>query len=120
MGSVDVCSSVLISTDHFSVLDIRQHVNIDLQREIVQGLQSTPKYLPSLLMWDSKGLRLFEKFAESNDYYATRTEMGLLDLHAERMATAIEPGSVLIELGGGCSFVSSFSRPFMSVSVRVP
>lgn len=119
MGSVDDCSSVLVSTDHFSVLDIRQHASLDLRQEIVQGLQSTPRYLPSLLMWDNKGLRLFEKFAESKDYYATRTEMGLLNLYAERMATAIEPGSVLIELGSGCSFVSSSSRPFMSFSMRL-
>ena len=85
-----------------SIIDIRQDVvQTNLKEEIIIGLTSEPKRLPAILMWDSKGLMLFERFAQSKEYYPAKKEIGILSLHADEIAKTIESRSVVIELGSG-------------------
>ncbi|KAF9883884.1 hypothetical protein FE257_002678 [Aspergillus nanangensis] len=85
------------------VHDIRQHkeVSIDLQEEIKAGLSSTPKSLPSLLLWDEEGLKRFDKFADRGQYYLRDKELEILQKRGMEIAAIIPTDGVLVELGCG-------------------
>ncbi|PLB38914.1 histidine-specific methyltransferase [Aspergillus candidus] len=84
------------------ILDIsRGAVKGDLRTEIVEGLQADPAQLPSLLLWDDDGLRLFNRLAQSEPYYLGRKEGEILKKHVAAIAAQIPAGTVIIELGCG-------------------
>ena len=87
------------------VFDIRRtHGDVSLANDIRQGLNPAPgcgKTLPTLLLYDEAGLKLFEDITFLRDYYLTNTEIEILETNARTIAQAIKPGSVLIELGSG-------------------
>lgn len=56
---------------------------------------------PSLLLWDEKGLKLFEAITYSSEYYLTRSEIDVLEKYGEEMAKKIAPKTMLVELGSG-------------------
>lgn len=87
-----------------SLTDIqRDSVSFDLRVAILKGLTSEPKALPSLLLWDDKGLARFEavRIAESVDYYPSRKEIEVIEKDADDIARSIPTGTALIELGSG-------------------
>ena len=53
--------------------------NSPLLDEIIQGLESSPRKLPCKLFYDERGSRLFEEICTLEEYYPTRTEIGLLE-----------------------------------------
>lgn len=70
--------------------------------EIVQrGLRSTPKRLPSWLFYDERGSHLFEQICEQPEYYLTRCEIALMQMHAADIAAALGPDVRLVEYGSG-------------------
>jgi len=81
----------------------------------LDGLRATPRTLPTWLLYDARGSQLFEDITELEEYYPTRTELGILDAHAGEMACAIdqkpddqigtdeEADIELVELGAGSS-----------------
>ncbi|KAI9366962.1 histidine-specific methyltransferase [Aspergillus egyptiacus] len=75
----------------------------DLRAEVVTGLSkpANEKYLPSLLLWDAKGQELFADITASPGYYVYRAELDLLSRWNEDIATSVESGTVVIELGAG-------------------
>lgn len=87
------------------VFDIRRsHGDISLANDIRQGLNPAPGYektLPTLLLYNEAGLKLFEDITFLEDYYLTNTEIEILEINARTIAQSIKPGSVLIELGSG-------------------
>ena len=86
------------------LIDIRRYQSneSDLQVEIVKGLKKSPKELPSLLLWNSEGLELYEKLkAERDDYYLPRLEEEIISTHAEEIARKIPNKSTVLELGSG-------------------
>ncbi|KAK3179272.1 hypothetical protein K4F52_009243 [Lecanicillium sp. MT-2017a] len=86
----------------FRLQDIQQRSDsTSLSELIVQGLSSTPLKLPSLLLWDDKGLGLFDALTQTPTYYLHDKEVEILAQYANDMAARIPPGSVLIELGCG-------------------
>lgn len=60
-----------------------------------------PHKFPGLLLWDQRGLQLFEGITYSDDYYLTESEIEIFQQHGQEMAKKIAPGTVLIELGSG-------------------
>lgn len=74
-----------------------------LRREILYGLSKLAKELPSKLFYDDRGAALFERICELDEYYLTRTEIGILQQHAFDMAAGIGAGVLLVELGSGSS-----------------
>lgn len=76
-------------------------IHQDLAPIIVSGLKSTPRSLPSLLLWDEYGLSIYEKITKSKDYYPTRVETNLLQKNVESIISTIAPNSVILELGSG-------------------
>jgi dimethylhistidine N-methyltransferase len=70
--------------------------------EIVQrGLRANPKRLPSWLFYDERGSELFEAICEQPEYYLTRAEIALLDVHAGEIAQVLGPDVRLVEYGSG-------------------
>lgn len=73
-----------------------------LRSDVSEGLQASPKWLPSKWFYDAKGSELFERITSLPEYYQTRAEHSILREHAVRIAeiTGVE---TLIELGSGSS-----------------
>ncbi len=67
------------------------------------GLAATRKTLPCKYFYDARGSALFERICELPEYYPTRTELAILEAHAEEMAACLGPHCLLIELGSGSS-----------------
>ncbi|KAL3427396.1 Ergothioneine biosynthesis protein 1-like protein 1 [Phlyctema vagabunda] len=87
-----------------NIIDIRHGaVEINLKDEIFQSLRpkSGPKKMPTLLLYDEKGLQLFEEITYLPEYYLTNAEIDVLERSAESIANAIPSGSMVIELGSG-------------------
>ncbi|MCJ1283302.1 hypothetical protein MMC26_002630 [Xylographa opegraphella] len=59
------------------------------------------KKLPTLLLYDERGLKLFEEITYLDEYYLTNAEIEVLSRYADRIADRLVDGSQLIELGSG-------------------
>ncbi|KAG2009978.1 hypothetical protein CC2G_012842 [Coprinopsis cinerea AmutBmut pab1-1] len=79
------------------ILDIRSSsrdgtVAFDLSQEVLNGL-SRPvgeKTLPSMLLWDEEGLRLFDNVITTvPEYYPFATEKKILEEHADEIVNAM-------------------------------
>jgi len=76
---------------------------VDFYTEVVNGLQCEPKAIPPKFFYDETGSRLFDAICELPEYYPTRTEMALLNKHADEIANLIGKECLLIEPGSGSS-----------------
>ncbi|KAH6676690.1 C-type lectin protein [Halenospora varia] len=86
------------------IIDIRHDaLEINLKEEILNSLRPVkgPKTLPTLLLYDERGLQLFEEITYLDEYYLTNAEIDVLKRSADSIAKTIPKGSMLIELGSG-------------------
>lgn len=87
------------------IVDIRRDKKEhSLVNDIYSGLRPEnggEKRLPTLLLYDEKGLKLFEKITYLDDYYLTNAEIEVLERHADDIAQQLQPGSIVLELGSG-------------------
>lgn len=95
------------------IIDIRRdHEHQSLQSAIQEGLHPKDggeKSLPTLLLYDAAGLKLFEKITYLEEYYLTNAEIEVLEANADQIARALQPGSVVLELGSGYVRVTSLA-----------
>lgn len=93
------------------IVDIRSDAaSINLKQEIKAGLKSKDgdeKTLPTLLLYDDRGLKLFEKITYLDEYYLTEDEISVLTAHADKIADRIPHGALVVELGSGCVIETS-------------
>src|ERR1700722_3905773 len=81
---------------HLSPEAVRQRMRADA----ISGLQATRKSIPPVWFYDERGSQLFEQITHLPEYYPTRSERHLLELHA--VAIAERPkADTLVELGAG-------------------
>jgi len=71
--------------------------------EIVRALSRPQRHLPCKYFYDRTGSQLFDRICEQPEYYATRTEAGILQQNANDMVMALNNGGRLVELGAGSS-----------------
>lgn len=87
------------------IIDIRPGpTEFDILQDIKDGLRPEnggDKTLPTMLLYDEAGLRLFEKITYVEDYYLTNSEIEVLETYANEIAERVRPGSVVVELGSG-------------------
>ncbi|RYP58026.1 hypothetical protein DL771_011362 [Monosporascus sp. 5C6A] len=86
------------------IIDIRQATVESSLKEDIESLfrpQEGPRKLPTLLLYDEKGLQLFEEITYLEEYYLTNYEIRVLRRSAAAIAKSIPPGSMVIELGSG-------------------
>jgi len=69
--------------------------------DILRGLSSTPRQLPSKYFYDAQGSALFEQITQQPEYYPTRTELQLLQECARDIAKVVGPRVHVVELGSG-------------------
>lgn len=74
-----------------------------LRNEIVIGMKSTPKSLPSKYFYDERGSELFDEITRLPEYYPTRTERKILTHRIDEIGKALGPEVELIEPGSGSS-----------------
>ena len=99
------------------IIDIRQQeLDFSLLDEIHKRLRPTEKpekTLPTLLLYDEKGLKLFEDITYLEEYYLTNAEIEVLTKYAVNIAQYIQDGSLIVELGSGYA-------PMFLLPLRVP
>ena len=88
-----------------NIIDIRSDAaSIELKQLILDGLQpenGEAKTLPTLLLYDSAGLKLFERITYLDEYYLTGDEIEVLEDHAAQIADRIPDNAMVVELGSG-------------------
>ncbi len=77
--------------------------SVDLHAKVLAGLRGREKMLPCMLFYDDTGSQLFDRICELDEYYPTRTEIGILERHIDDIARGMGERVLLIELGSGSS-----------------
>jgi len=72
-------------------------------QDVLTGLSKTRKELHCKYFYDERGSRLFDQICELDEYYPTRTELGIMAEHAGAIAERIGSEAVLVEYGSGSS-----------------
>jgi dimethylhistidine N-methyltransferase len=70
---------------------------------VLEGLGAHPKRIASKWLYDAEGSKLFDRICELDAYYPTRTETGILEANAARLAAFVPERAALVELGSGSS-----------------
>ncbi|WP_431687067.1 L-histidine N(alpha)-methyltransferase [Hahella sp. NBU794] len=85
------------------IKDLCEHEVIDeaFLADVVQGLSGWPKTLPCKYFYDQRGSELFEQICDVDEYYLTRTEMGMIDYVAREMAQRLPHIGQIVEFGCG-------------------
>ncbi|KAJ6144683.1 hypothetical protein N7470_008578 [Penicillium chermesinum] len=98
-------SPSVLSSESVEILDIRQNdMAFSLADTIYKSLnppEGQARSFPTLLLYDTEGLRLFEKITYLEEYYLTNTEIEILTTHARRIVERIPDGARIVELGSG-------------------
>jgi L-histidine N-alpha-methyltransferase len=73
------------------------------KKDVIAGLRSTPKRIPSKYFYDERGAKLFEDITELPEYYLTRTEINIFKACLPEIATQLREQRpfTLIEFGTG-------------------
>jgi hypothetical protein len=94
----------------FSIIDIRlstiDNTILDDLLLMLQPSDGQEKRMPTILLYDEAGLKLFEDVTYLDEYYLTNAEIEVLEKNADKLAERIQAGSMVIELGSGYGFVS--------------
>ena len=88
----------------FRIDDIRktESIKIGLKKAIVDGLNNSMKYIPSIVLYDSSGLQHFERLTtQLEEYYLRSAEVDILENKIGQIIDYIPDGSAIIELGAG-------------------
>ncbi len=72
-------------------------------QEVIHGLTQDPKTLPCKFFYDERGSALFDRICELDEYYPTRTEMGIMQAHISEMSALLGDNCQLVEYGSGSS-----------------
>ncbi|MGV8922271.1 MAG: L-histidine N(alpha)-methyltransferase [Thermomonas sp.] len=73
----------------------------DITGDVLAGLASVPKRLPSKYFYDKRGSQLFEQITHQPEYYLTRIELALLEASGAEIADAVGPRAHVVEYGSG-------------------
>jgi L-histidine Nalpha-methyltransferase len=84
-------------------VDVLQAAASQFRTDVLRGLKAPKKELPCKYFYDEIGSALFEQITELDEYYPTRTELGIMTRHAAEMAGLLGPRCLLIEYGSGSS-----------------
>lgn len=73
----------------------------DFDREVIRGLTQSPKMLPAKFFYDARGSVLFDEICTLEEYYPTRTELGIMTEHGPDMARVLGAHCKVVEFGSG-------------------
>jgi dimethylhistidine N-methyltransferase len=72
-----------------------------LLADALAGLRAARKSLPCKYLYDERGSELFERICGLDEYYPTRTELGILRARVGAMAESLGPDCLVVEYGSG-------------------
>ena len=84
--------------------------------DVLHGLSRTQKTLPCTWLYDLRGSELFVEITDLEEYYPTRSEIGILRRNVAEIAALIGPGATLVEFGSG----SSHKTPLLLGALEAP
>lgn len=112
-----------LSDGAYEILDIRRkQKSSSLRNELgekLRGEQGNEKQLPTILLYDERGLKLFEEITYLEEYYLTNAEIEALKTHADSIAKEIPHGAQMIELGSGYATASLRAHIEIRPSCRI-
>jgi len=71
--------------------------------EVIAGLGQEQKQLPCKLFYDKRGSALFDEICRLEEYYPTRTEIGIMGENIAGICSLLGNNCLLVELGSGSS-----------------
>lgn len=100
------------ATEPLHIIDIRSTPNngtddafgdSNLVDSIIAGLDKpfNHKTIPTLVLYDNRGLQLFDQITYLPEYYLTNAEIDILKHKCDEILSHIPDGSAVIELGAG-------------------
>ncbi|MCB0280325.1 MAG: L-histidine N(alpha)-methyltransferase [Calditrichaeota bacterium] len=84
------------------LLDLQPKLS-SFKEEVINGLNAYPKYLSPKFFYDEEGSKLFELICQLDEYYPTRTEIGIIEDNMDEIAAFIGKKPTIIEFGSGAS-----------------
>jgi dimethylhistidine N-methyltransferase len=75
----------------------------DFRTAVIEGLSKSQKELPCKFFYDERGSQIFDQICDLEEYYPTRTEIGILEDRLGEIAELVGRGAHLVELGSGAS-----------------
>ena len=73
----------------------------DFRSALLEGLSGARKSIPCKFLYDERGSELFEGICELEEYYPTRTEIGIMESEVGAMAERVGPRARIVEFGAG-------------------
>lgn len=107
-----------MNTDLNNCPTIEADINLvdKLKQEVIAGLTSTNKTLPSKYLYDQTGDRLFQEIMKMPEYYLTNCELDIFKNRTAELASIVTKGAQpfdLIEMGAGDASKSSFLLKYL-------
>ena len=76
----------------------------DFRADVIQGLSAPEPYILPKYFYDETGSRLFEEICNTEEYYPTRTEVGIIRDNIDDIVAVLGKECLLIEPGSGDSY----------------
>lgn len=86
-----------------SDLEIQEDSSGVFLQDVITGLSQSQKTIPAKYFYDEKGSLLFDQICDLEEYYPTRTEMGILKENIDEIASQVGSETLLVEYGSGSS-----------------
>ena len=93
----------MIPKSNFALRKTAPWPNSEFATSVMNGLSKRCKSLPCKYFYDARGSELFEKITNLPEYYPTRTEIAILEVHAAEIANGVPDRAILVEFGSGSS-----------------
>ncbi len=88
--------------DNINYLNIYNYINLEEKNEVIEGLVNVgQKRLDSKFFYDDYGSKLFEEITKLNEYYPTKTELGILEKQKKLINECLPSSASIIEFGSG-------------------
>jgi uncharacterized SAM-dependent methyltransferase len=102
--------ALVLNNSAVDIIDIRVKDSggfsaVDAIQDGLDPPQGKARSFPTLLLYDTVGLRLFEEITYLDEYYLTNTEIQTLETHARTIAERLPENSQIVELGSGCVLI---------------
>lgn len=96
----------------------------DFLDDTIRGLNASPKKIQPHYLYDGPGAKLFEDICQADEYYITRTEIGLIDSIAAELAALAGKQVRLVEFGMGegvktRQILSALDQPYGFVGIDI-
>ncbi len=101
-------------------IQIYQRDDAAIRAELGAGLMAAQAFASPKYLYDALGSKLFEAICELPEYYPTRTEAGIFDMHLLEIARSVGRGVTLIDLGAGNCAKAARLFPVLQPAQYVP